>query len=431
MRIFAYIVLGAALCWAPAAGAAGDAPAASPYGKPPEPASPSPKEPAERPGPAAEASKSTAKAAATKPEPEPVSAPGEIVASLFPFIPPKYIPQIELHGSAYLWFYQPVTNLDLPPLTTNDRFFRLYLASLDFDAKAWDFGFHLNPRFSDAPIRDTYNSNVWVQEVYAYHEREYAKIKVGKIENAFSRLSDDTFNSPLAYYDGIKYDYDYGVSVEGSYKLQSGLGLGYYAQYFYVDGHTNGSTDDRDTVWVTGANRFHIAVLRVEPSYHFSPTTSLRAGVAGQFFLTNFGDKSAPEKVLRFGADFSLSTGPVKVFGEFIGQFGRTVTKYPSLTQTTPDGKVIDAPSPSGQNYYLLGGAELQIWRFLPRYSLSFANYYDATVVELLHIAGVTVTLHEHVSLMLEYVYWPRKDPNQQFARLIDNSFNAVIYAGF
>ena len=456
MRISAYFVLGAAMLSAlPAVAdepASSAAPASAPYGsKPPAPEKPAePAPPAKKPDASPEAAKQA--------EPEPSSAPGEIAAALFPFVPRKYIPKIELHGSAYVWFYQPITNIDLPALTPDDRFLTLYLAGLEFDAKFSNFGLYFNPRFRDSPVRKFFNSNVWIQQVYAYYEHEYVKIKAGKIENALSRLSDDTFNGPLPYYDGIKYDNDYGVSAEGSLKHKSGFGLNYYAQYFYVDGHTNGSIDDRDTVWVRqrdpandiyddvpgpdgqkvirqfafkDANRLHIAVLRIEPWFRFNPKMSLRAGLAGQFFVTDFRDGNPPQQVLRLDADLSFAAGPVKVFGEFIGQLGQTVTRYPLITQANQDGTVSRVPVPSTQSFYLLGGAELQIWRFQPRYSLSFVNYINSGVIELLHIPGVTVTLSENVSLMFEYVYWPRKDPNQPYAFLLDNSFNAVVSAGF
>lgn len=411
-----------------------------------------------------------------KPQEAPLTvAPGELP----PFtIPRKYLPTVQIHGGAYIWFYQPLVTVYTPQhgaeplaLTPNDRSLDLYAASLELDARLEDFGVYINPRFRDSKARKFYNSNVWIQQAYAYYTHDFITIKAGKYENVFSRMWDDTFYGSLAYFDGIKLDMDYGVSVEGSVESKNGLGLAYYAQYAYIDGQVNGSLDYRDTLWVrcqepsangssVGGNnvdvsnvdgqpslisgrRKNITTVRLEPSYRFSPKVSLRLGAFGQYMraslpsLVNGHCSTEEGDVFRYGADLSFAAGPFKLFGEFIGQHGRTTLDYPKV-QGLPDPANGDKPRAVGQssanNFYGLGGAEIQIWRFVPRYAISVVNYRDTDVMELLQVPGVTINLHDNVQLMLEYAYWPRFDSGKPFykgSNFIDQSFNAIVYGKF
>lgn len=402
-----------------------------------------------------------------KPQEAPLTvAPGELP----PFtIPRKYLPTVQIHGGAYIWFSQPVTTVYVPQhgadpakFTPEDRFVELYLASLELDARLEDFGVYINPRFRDSKARKFYNSNVWVQQAYAYYTHDFITVKAGKIENAFSRMWDDTFYANIPYFDGIKLDMDYGVSVEGTVESKAGLGLAYYAQYAYIDGQTNGSLDYRDTLWVRcqepgaavsnvdgqpslqAGRRKHITTARLEPSYRFSPKVSLRFGAFGQYMQASLPSLDAAGKcstntgnVFRYGADMSLAAGPVKIFGEFIGQYGKTTLDYPKW-QGPPDpnngGKPNPVGSSSGNNFYGLGGAEIQIWRFIPRYAISVVSYHDADVLEILQVPGLTINLHDNVQLMLEYAYWPRYDSGKPFyngSNFIDQSFNAIVYGKF
>jgi hypothetical protein len=202
--------------------------------------------------------------------------------------------QLELHGSLWLWLYQPLTQLQSPipgaaALGPGDTSFEIYVASVELKAMFDRFGIYVNPRFRDTRSRTFFTSNVWLQQGYVSCDLPHALVKIGKIENAGSRLSDDTFYLNLLYFDGIKYDEDDGLSVEGSFAWDSGLSLGYAAQYFVMDGGTNGSLQDRDTVWIDGGHRRNIGVARVEPGYRFSAESSLRLGLSAQVFEADLG----------------------------------------------------------------------------------------------------------------------------------------------
>jgi hypothetical protein len=361
---------------------------------------------------------------------DPAAKPPPPAGELAPIVPPRHVlPQVELHGGAYFWYYQPLSvTADAGPSDSN---IELYLASLEFEGRLDDFGLVLNPRFRDSEAREFFTSNVWIEEAYAFYEHQYITAKLGKVYHQFSRLSDNTFYGNIPYFDGFKLDANYGLSLEGSFETKQGFGLGYYGQYFLSDGGTNGSLRNRDTVWVEDdVHRHHTAVLRLEPSFRFNKLASIRLGAAAEHTYVDFTTRTGlePQNVYRVAVDLSLAYGPVRAFGEYIGQFGRTVTDYPfprKPATTTP----AEPGRSSGKNHYVMAGAEAQVWRITGRYSFSMVNYNDLGVTELLHLPGATVALHDNVSLIVEYAYWRRMDPGR--ASTLDNSLNLTVYARF
>jgi hypothetical protein len=380
--------------------------------------------------PAAKAEPSAAPAAtpATPPKPPP-GAPGELPPIIFD---PALNLRVDLHGKLSLLYYQPLAQLEDPrvgskPLGPRDGGVEIYVASLEVSAKLGDFGVYINPRFRDTKSRDYFTSNVWLQQAYLTYELPHALLKLGKVENALSRLDDDTFYLSVLYFDGIKYANDYGLSVEGSFSWDSGFGLGYAAQYFPTDGRTNGALRDRDTPWVDGASRRDIGVLRVEPSYRFSATSSLRLGLAAQVSRVDLG--AGYEPVVRVDADASFVFGPARVFAEGMAQIGQTVTAYPYAPTPATGGQPAVPGRVSTHNYYALAGAGFRIWRFYPRYAISFVSYADLPVNEMIHVPGVTFVAHDNVSILFEYGYWNRADPGRSY--MIDNSITVLVNGKF
>src|SRR4051812_9667136 len=73
----------------------------------------------------------------------PAPAPAGEIASAAP--PLGSLPQVELHGSAYFLFYQPLSTLDAPtpgvkPATPQDTSFGLSFASIELKGKLDEFG---------------------------------------------------------------------------------------------------------------------------------------------------------------------------------------------------------------------------------------------------------------------------------------------------
>ena len=319
-------------------------------------------------------------------------------------------PRLDLNGGAYLWHYAPFVE-------AYDSNTELYAAWLVADAKFGDFGFHFEPRFRDSKLRPFYNSNFWVQEVYAYWKNPVGILKVGKLYSRFGLFWDASFYGNLAYFDGVKLDPDVGASFEGSRKLSPMVELGYAVQYFAIDGLTNGSLQDRDTVSIMGARQRNGVVARVGGTFRPAEPYSITVGASGQHFEADFPmGPPDDDNVFRFGGDVELARDTAKIYGEYFRQSGYSVVGYP-------------VGMPSDSNAYWQVGAQYG-WKMLAgRYNLSGVSYEDADVSEILHQPGVTITLHPQLALLGEYVYWRQNTPADGVT--MDHSFNFIVYASF
>lgn len=353
------------------------------------------------------------------------SAPGELPPAMVSYLT---LPRVDIHGSAVFWYYQPIKPETIEGNPQSNL--ELYLASLDFTGRVGDFGLYLNPRFRDSEAREFFTSNVWVEEAYAFWESPFVSVKVGKLYQQFSRIWDDTFYGSLPYFDGFKLDSNYGLSIDGLVETKGGFGLGYYAQYFLLDGGTNGSLRDRDTVWVANkVHRNHTTLLRVEPSFRFNDKSSLRLGAAGEYTYVNF--KTIPaSNVFRASVDMSLTYNPVRLFAEYIYQSGQTALDYPIAPKPAMGTQAAQPGRGSLSNHYVLAGTEVQIGPVLARYAFSMVRYGDFPITEMLSVPGVTISVHENVSIMLEYAYWNRMEPGDKTV-ILDNSLNGIITGRF
>jgi hypothetical protein len=327
----------------------------------------------------------------------------------------------ELHGGAYIWLYGPLldgANADLS----------LYFANLVMDANYKPFdvhgtvvetGFHFEPRFRDTKLRSYFGSNVWVQEAYGHAGAGPVVVKAGKVYTRFGKFWDNSFYGNLPYFDGLKLSPDLGVSAEIAASQKQPFRFNAYAQYFVNDGVTNGSLPNRDTVSVTGARKRNELVARVEPAYFFSEDASIGLGLSAQYFQADLPAPIGEQGVTRLGADVTLS--PVKglsIYADYAWQHGQHVTDYPM------------PGAASRHNHYLLTGAEyITKWRVTGRFNLSYVDYSDLAVTEILYEPGLVLKIHDHMSVIGEYVYWSRDQASM--TTKVDHSVNLILYASF
>lgn len=318
----------------------------------------------------------------------------------------------DLHGGAYLWHYEPL----MAGAKNNTE---LYYAFLTIDAKEGDFGFHFEPHFRDTKLRPFFNSNIWAQEAYVSWKApaELGVLKAGKEYSRFGHFWDGTFFGNQPYFDGLKLDPDMGLSLENTKSIDKKLDLEYDLQFFTVDGRTNGSLQDRDTISVAGARRRNMAVARIAPTYHFSDDTSLQLGGSYERFRADFATPTRDDTVTRIGVDSQLVAGPVSVFGEWSHQSGRSVTDFP-LTGSVSDD--ID---------YVWCGVDYRWNKVTFRCAYSSAEYKDNHIKEMEWVPAITWAASDHVSLLLEYDGWRRHTTGNDTA--LDRSLNLILYVYF
>jgi hypothetical protein len=340
-----------------------------------------------------------------------VDAPEERPA---PETPPK--PSLDLHGAALLWYYQPF-------LEGADNHFDIFFAQVTTDWHMGDFGLFVNPRFRNTRFRSFFDSNIWVQEAYAYWKGPRVTLKAGKVNSRFGRFWDGSFYGQLPYFDGLKLSPEHGLSAEETVPITESLEVEYAAQFFAVDGQTNGSLnrghpdDGPDTLFTPGARKRNMMVARLAPVYEVGKLIA-QLGLSGQRFEVDWPVGMKDGMVNRFGVDLTAAYGPASVFGEYSVQDGKHVLSHPLSGLA------------SEETHTLWAGAQFDIWKLALRYTMSRADYRDLRVTELIHQPGIVFAIHPNLSLYLEYVLWTR-DINGLATPLMDRSLNALLDAHF
>jgi hypothetical protein len=315
------------------------------------------------------------------------------------------------NGGTYLWHYEPF----IGGAKNHTEIYWVYL-TLDFDFD--QVGFHFEPMFRDTKLRPFFNSNVWIQEAYAYWKLPWegmGVLKAGKIYGRFGRFWDNCFYGNIPYFDGTKLDPDLGLSWEVTHKIDDALSVETYLQYFEEDGETNGSLQGRDTLSLAGAEQGATWLVRAAPTLNLSDTVAITVGFSAMAFKADLVTED--EDVGRLSADVWLKAGPFSIFVDYAHQNGHHVTGFPLAGVTEDD---ID--------WVMSGTTYTWDWLML-RYNFSLGEYNDTSRRELLHMPAATLKVHQNLSLMVEYVHWRRMEPGSD--ETIDNSLNLVVYVSF
>lgn len=337
----------------------------------------------------------------------------------------------DLSAGVYLYYYQPLSETVLTPGDLTGSF-QVYAFYLKLDKEWHGLGGHVEMRMRDgghvgagsmnAYLRGFYSSNFWFQEIYAYyHPRRWLNLKAGKIYRQVGIFWDDSFFGNIQYFDGLKLNPDYGLSLEGDKGFAGDrVVLGWSAQYFMnSDGINGGLSYQRQVASpINSSGALDPYTLDPNPEGELigsgTPASALKHVVDGRLTLTvrparrlsvALGASGLTGLVHRINAysllpdeerfsqvagDLTISVGPVTAYGEFLRQFG-------------PGARDAD---------YALAGARLRVWRLSIRFNTSYVRYLlDRDVEEFILQPGVTFTIGGGLSALVEYDEWQRKDP--------------------
>jgi len=366
--------------------------------------------------------------------PEP--APGPVVTSVpaeenkLPFTAPDAVEEAapveptsgfeaEVGGGLILYYYQPLEG-------DGDNFFEIFEARLRLDAKFDIYRLHITPRFRNTKERAFFPGISWVEEAYAAAQLGPVEIKVGKVYRQFGRFWDNSFYGNAQEYDGLKLDPNHGISFEGAVGADESFGLAFFAQYFIVDGTTNYSLPDRDTLSIEGARRRNQIVGRVEPFLKLGENTTIKLGVSGEYFQAADLPELGDEDVGRLGVDATFMYAGLTLWAEYIGQFGRHVVGFPFPAVPAAGSTPAVAGRSSDKVHYLMFGGEFAFDRFTVRYNFNSGDYTEVDYQETRHVPGIQVSLEEHLFVLLEWAY-----AQQHVAAgsdVLDNSLNLTIH---
>ena len=326
----------------------------------------------------------------------------------------QLFPHFELHGGMAVYLYQPTNGYE--PL------YNIY-SRLKIKAHWEWFGLYMEPRLTSEKMRSYYDGLIWIQEAYAYAQYQSLTLKVGKVYKQLGLFSDNSFYGNIQMYEGLKFDPNSGVSLEGKWGKSWGSEL--FAQYFVVDGVVNASLPGRDTVSIPGARRRNIFTARAQPYFEPNKNLRLQLGVSGETFEADLPE--GKNRVGRLALDLKLQAYGLSLWGEVLQQWGAHVNAFPE-----PGDPSASPPVPgrsSASNTYLLAGAEWAIGPVVPRYNLSIADYRDVWVREILHLLGITYNFHEHGTIYVEYAFWDRHAPSGRTS--YDRSLNLTVLGFF
>ncbi len=351
---------------------------------------------------------------------------------------PEWLNGVTIGAGVLLWYYQPI----VPRAPSVENNVSVFWARLLVDGKRGIFGFHLEPRFRDTPLRSTstavnganvltytQNDHAWLQEAYASVDLEpiHAQLKIGKEYSHLGYFWDSSFYGNVQVYDGLKLDPDYGASLEGAVgKSDDLLGLGYWAQYFVVDGSTNVSLPGRDTISVPGARRRNQTIVQLEPRLNVGGATAA-LGVSGEYLQADL-PTLGPQNVWRAVVDATVTYAGAKILGELQHQDGRNVTDFPlPSTPTTPGSSAnVDHAQIGGE--YTYGPVTARYYASLGSYNnIPLPTGGTVTHKEWLHVIGVGIVIGQNVSVLNELVFWQHDTPTSSV--LVDRSFNVTVHA--
>ena len=357
-------------------------------------------------------------------------------------------PQFNFHGGATLWYYRPNQSYI-------DENLSIYFAYLDTDITYENYGVHAETRFSEHKFRGYYPSNIWFQEAYGYYRGSSYIVKVGKEYTHFGKFWDGSYYGNVLYYDGLVLNPDNGVSLEGSLPNVRGWKLNYYAQYFVIDGSTNGSLDPygqkgegglngeetgdgapiepscidgngnfipgcqsgRDAVSVPGAHRRNEAILRLEPTFTLPHNNKLKLGLNYEYLLADLSP-ILPRRfnVNRYAADVTFTHVDWSIFFEWVHQQGYTVTDFPLYDQ------------PSKNIDYFWAGTSYKFGKCRAYFNYSDGYYHDENIYDITYVPGLSYEFNQFLSGAVEYANWFRMHSGN--VSMNDNSFNFILNMG-
>jgi hypothetical protein len=332
------------------------------------------------------------------------------------------MPGVKLSGVVWLYDYQPFA---LPGPRED---FNLYGAHLMLDRDVGVVGFHVEYRMRTDKLRPFFTSPDWAQQAYMDVHVPFGVVKAGEIYKQFGIFTDYSFYGGLTYFDGIKYDPEWGVSYEGSNKLTDRISLDHDVQFFR-NSQINGSLEGRDVVSDPNAHRENEFVARVVPRFQLTDKIYLAVGPSferGQVTHTVAGTFLPTNDYWRVGGEATLDVGTFKLYGEVIRQnySGPFYAYLPKVTYATVgiNSNIYHIPWLSthinyGQGNYTTPEGSVGVYG-VPRGK------------EQMIQPGLVFTLGKGYAIYEEYNYWLQK-PVPGTANLFDRSLNTELYISF
>lgn len=278
--------------------------------------------------------------------------------------------------------YYYYLNLD-PWWNTGDRFIQ-------------SVGLHAELRFREQnAFRGSMDSVVWPFEMYAWASTPVGVFKAGQLRRKFGLDWDGSFYGNVAYYDGFKLNADIGISWEHTFWLKPKFSISSSAQFFFREDGISPGLIGADSESTSVFRLQNNAVVRVVPTWWFSPTSSLALGFSGSVGQVKAQDASFSDHAFSaWGVDLTYTRGKFKAYAEVLQSNGAlTPAHYVSGGMSSRVTDFIVGTS------YVTGPVT---WRVA--YSAGYDHHPGGR--QYMFVPGVTIALTKNIDLYLEYVYW-------------------------
>ncbi len=323
------------------------------------------------------------------------------------------MPGLKISGVVWLYSYEPLGLPDSHPT------FDLYGLHLMLDRHTdGPIGFHVEYRMRTTKLRSFFTGPTWAQQAYMDAKVPGGTLKLGEVYKQYGIFTDYSFYGGLPYFDGLKYDPEWGASYEGDNKLTDRVSLSHDIQYFRTDSRINGSEPGRDVVSDPDARRQNELIARVVPSVKLTDKIALGIGPSFEVGQVTH-NAAATNDYWRFGGEATLDVGPVKLFGEVIRQNfnGPSFAYLPKVTYATV-----------GLNSNITSWLSTHINFGQGNYSPGIGL--PARGQEQIIQPALVFNLAKGYAIYTEYTYWPQH-PAPGVTNFFDRSFNTVFYIAF
>ena len=208
---------------------------------------------------------------------------------------------------------------------------------------------------------------------------------------------------------------DIGVSWERTFWIKPQFSLESHAQFFLREDGISPGLTGADTESTTAFRLQNQAVVRVVPTWWFSPTSSLALGLSGSVGQVKAQSAGYHDHALTvWGIDLTYTRGRFKTFAEVLQRNGAVnPVRYVSGGMSTRTTDFIVGAS------YVTGPVT---WRVA--YSAGYD--YNPGGKQFMFVPGITVAMTKNIDLYLEYVKW-NVQASGSSAVTYENGFQAAI----
>jgi hypothetical protein len=191
----------------------------------------------------------------------------------------------------------------------------LWYAYFTGDVKAKGFGARADVRGTPGGFRAYYNTDVWLQEGYAWARTPAGDVGGGKSDRAFG-LADDTFTGTLFSDNGVTRNPFWGAGISGETRIGYDSltwafrweGLGDKNGSWEEEGR--GASSDPGTKLVDGATARVTYLL-------YKGLITIRPGVSGSSVRVAYDDGRPGFRLNDLALDLTLTAGPLSLSGLF------------------------------------------------------------------------------------------------------------------